>query len=45
MTVKDLNVYEAKWRAPITLNTKTKNHFHVATQQWRDLLEPNYEDD
>jgi gamma-glutamyltranspeptidase/glutathione hydrolase len=26
MTVKDLNVYEAKWRAPITLNTKTKNH-------------------
>jgi gamma-glutamyltranspeptidase/glutathione hydrolase len=24
MTVKDLNVYEAKWRAPITLNEDLK---------------------
>jgi gamma-glutamyltranspeptidase/glutathione hydrolase len=24
MTIKDLNTYEAKWRAPITLSTNLK---------------------
>jgi hypothetical protein len=45
MTVKDLNVYEAKWRAPITFKYKDLKIIPCLHLAVEGFVEPNYEDD